>query len=42
MSSRQGSLDKNYGAERNIYYDLVGYVLILETKDGIIEARENI
>lgn len=35
-------LDDNYGAERNIDADLGGYVLILETKDDVIEARESI
>lgn len=35
-------LDENYGAERNIYLDLGGYVLVLETKDDVIEAKENI
>ena len=35
-------LDENYGVERNIDEDLGGYVLILESKDDVIEARENI
>ncbi|MBN1041650.1 hypothetical protein DVW07_06160 [Clostridium botulinum] len=35
-------LDNNYGAERNIDADLGGYVLLLETKDDVIEAKENI
>ena len=35
-------LDESYGAKRNIDADLGGYVLILETKDDVIEAKENI
>lgn len=35
-------LDENYGTERNIDSDLGGYVLILETKDDVIEVKENI
>lgn len=35
-------LDENYGFERNIDADLGGYVLILETKDDVIETRESI
>lgn len=35
-------LDESYGIERNIDADLGGYVLILETKDDVIEAKENI
>lgn len=35
-------LDANYGDERNIDTDLGGYVLLLETKDDVIEAKENI
>ncbi|MDU2156819.1 hypothetical protein [Clostridium sp.] len=35
-------LDKNYGAERSIDLDLGGYVVILETKDDVIESKENI
>ena len=35
-------LDANYGSERNIDADLGGYVLVLETKDDVIEAKENI
>ena len=35
-------LDESYGIERNIDSDLGGYVLILETKDDVIEAKENI
>lgn len=35
-------LDENYGAERDIKTDLGGYVLVLETKDDAIEAKENI
>ena len=35
-------LDESYGTERNIDADLGGYVLILETKDDVIEAKENI
>lgn len=36
------TLDESYGAERNINADLGGYVLVLETKDDVIEAKENI
>ena len=35
-------LDESYGAERNIDADLGGYVLVLETKEDVIEAKENI
>lgn len=35
-------LDESYGIERNIDADLGGYVLILETKDDVIEVKENI
>lgn len=35
-------LDESYGIERNIDADLGGYVLILESKDDVIEAKENI
>lgn len=35
-------LDESYGAERNIGADLGGYVLVLETKDDVIEVKENI
>lgn len=35
-------LDESYGTERNIDADLGGYVLILETKDDVIEAKDNI
>ncbi|WP_017825362.1 hypothetical protein [Clostridium botulinum] len=35
-------LDESYGAERDVYADLGGYVLVLETKDEVIEAKENI
>lgn len=35
-------LDESYGTERSIDSDLGGYVLILETKDDVIEAKENI
>lgn len=35
-------MNENYGVERNIDEDLGGYVLILESKDDVIEARENI
>ena len=35
-------LDESYGAERKIDSDLGGYLLILETKDDVIEAKENI
>ena len=35
-------LDESYGAERNVDADLGGYVLVLETKDDVIEVKENI
>ena len=35
-------LDESYGAERDIDADLGGYVLVLETKDDVIEVKENI
>ncbi len=35
-------LDDSYGEERNIDADLGGYVLVLETKEDVIEAKENI
>lgn len=35
-------LDESYGAERNIDTDLGGYVLVLETKEDVIEAKDNI
>ena len=35
-------LDESYGAERNIDTDLGGYVLLLETKEDVIKAKENI
>lgn len=35
-------LNDSYGVERNIDADLGGYVLILETKDDVIETRESI
>ena len=35
-------LNESYGAERDIDTDLGGYVLVLETKDDAIEAKENI
>lgn len=35
-------LDENYGVERNIDTDLGGYILILESKDDVIKAREDI
>ncbi|MDU8966669.1 MAG: hypothetical protein E7H39_12490 [Clostridium sp.] len=35
-------LDESYGIERNIDADLGGYVLVLETKEDVIEAKENI
>ena len=34
--------DESYGAERSIDRNLGGYVLVLETKDDVIEAKENI
>lgn len=36
------TLDESYGAERNIDTDLGGYVLVLETKEDVIEAKDNI
>lgn len=36
------TLDESYGAERSINSDLGGYVLLLETKDDVIEVKENI
>ena len=36
------TLDESYGAERNIDTDLGGYVLVLETKEDVIKAKENI
>lgn len=35
-------LNESYGAERNIDADLGGYVLLLESKDDVIEVKENI
>lgn len=35
-------LDESYGTDRDINADLGGYVLVLETKDDVIEAKENI
>ncbi|MDU7241244.1 hypothetical protein [Clostridium sp.] len=35
-------LDDSYGAERDIDADLGGYVLVLETKDDVIEVKESI
>lgn len=35
-------LDESYGAKRNIDADLGGYILVLETKEDVIEAKENI
>ena len=35
-------LDESYGIERSIDLDLGGYVLILETKEDVIEVKENI
>lgn len=35
-------LDESYGDERDIDADLGGYVLVLETKDDVIEVKENI
>ena len=35
-------LDDSYGTERDIDADLGGYVLLLETKDDVIEVKENI
>lgn len=35
-------LDESYGAERDIDADLGGYVLVLETKNDVIEVKENI
>ncbi|MDB1939159.1 hypothetical protein [Clostridium tertium] len=36
------TLDESYGVERNIYKDLGGYVLVLETKEDVIKVKENI
>ena len=36
------TLDESYGVERNIYKDLDGYVLVLETKEDVIKVKENI
>lgn len=33
-------LDDSYGAERNVNTDLGGYVLVLETKEDVIEAKK--
>lgn len=35
-------LDENYGVERDIDTDLGGYVLVLETKEDVIEAKKYI
>ena len=35
-------LDESYGDERDADADLGGYVLVLEAKDDVIEAKENI
>lgn len=35
-------LDESYGSERDIDAELGGYVLVLETKDDVIEVKENI
>lgn len=35
-------LDESYGTERSIDSDLGGYVLLLEAKEDVIEAKENI
>ncbi|WP_252231865.1 hypothetical protein [Clostridium sp. ZBS15] len=35
-------LDESYGAERNVDADLGGYVLVLETKEDVSVAKENI
>lgn len=35
-------LDESYGVERNIDADVGGYVLVLEVKDDVIKAKENI
>lgn len=42
IEERLKILDANYGDERNIDTDLGGYVLVLETKDDVIEVKENI
>ncbi len=36
------TLDESYGAERNIDTDLGGYVLVLETKEDVIEVKKYI
>ncbi len=35
-------LDESYGTERSIDSDLGGYVLVIESKDDVIEAKEDI
>lgn len=35
-------LDESYGTERSIDSDLGGYVLLLETKEDVIEVKDNI
>ena len=35
-------LDESYGVGRDIDEDLGGYVLVLETKNDVIEVKENI
>lgn len=35
-------LDESYGSERDIDGELGGYVLVLETKEDVIVAKENI
>ena len=35
-------LDESYGVERNIDADVGRYVLVLEVKDDVIKAKENI
>lgn len=42
IEERLNILDESYGAKRDIDTDLGGYVLVLETKDDVIEAKENI
>lgn len=35
-------LDESYGEVRNVDEDLGGYVLVIETKNDVIEVKENI
>ena len=42
IEQQLNTLDESYGTERSIDSDLGGYVLVLESKDDVIEAKENI